>query len=240
MTAYFISDLHLPPQLGPAHAQFEQFALSLQAPGDSLYVLGDLFEYWAGDDDLDAPANRRVVDHLAACAARGVAIFWIAGNRDFLVGAAFAEAAHMTVLPDPFVFELHGERTVLLHGDTLCTDDHAYQAFRSESRSERWKHDFLARPLELRRREIESMRAQSEREKATKLPQIMDVNSDAVTRLFAATGATRMIHGHTHRPASHEHLMFGRLLLRFVLPAWESRPGYLRVDARGASPGWLA
>jgi UDP-2,3-diacylglucosamine hydrolase len=240
MTAFFISDLHLPPQGGEVRAQFEYFTATLPVAGDSLYLLGDLFEYWAGDDDIDAPGNRRVVDRLANCAMRGVALYWIAGNRDFLAGPGFAQAAHMTVLPDPFVFDLCGERTVLLHGDTLCTDDRAYQAFRSESRSECWKRDFLGRPLELRRREIEAMRSQSEHEKALKAPEIMDVNAAAVTQLFSATGATRMIHGHTHRPACHEYVLSGRVHRRFVLPAWESQPGCLRVDARGARAENLA
>ena len=234
MTAFVISDLHLTAARAAELARFEQFLAQLPAAGDSLYVLGDLFDYWAGDDDIDAPVNRRVLELLAACARRGVAQYWIAGNRDFLAGDGFADAARMTVLEDSFVFDLYGERTVLLHGDTLCTDDHAYQAFRSETRSARWQQAFLARPLGERRAEIESMRATSEREKAAKPVAIMDVNPDAVTRLFGATRATRMIHGHTHRPACHDYLMFGRQTRRWVLPAWDQGPGYLRIDAQGA------
>ena len=234
MTAFVISDLHLTAARSAELAQFERFLARLPATGDSLYVLGDLFDYWAGDDDIDAPINRRVVDRLAACAGRGIAQYWIAGNRDFLAADGFADAARMTVLEDPFAFDLYGERTVLLHGDTLCTDDRAYQAFRSETRTDRWQKAFLARPLAERRAEIEIMRATSEREKASKPVAIMDVNPDAVARLFDATRATRMIHGHTHRPACHDYLMFGRQTRRWVLPAWDQRPGYLRVDAQGA------
>ena len=234
MTAFVISDLHLTPTRAAAQRQFERFLANRPAAGDSLYVLGDLFDYWAGDDDIDAPANRRIVDSLAACARGGVALYWIAGNRDFLAGDALMEAARMMPLADPFVFDLYGERTVMLHGDTLCTDDRAYQAFRDESRSAVWQRDFLARPLAERRAEIELLRARSEREKAAKPPHIMDVNENAVACLFDATGALRMIHGHTHRPACHEYLMFGCKTRRFVLPAWDRKAGYLRVDAAGA------
>jgi UDP-2,3-diacylglucosamine hydrolase len=235
MTAYVISDLHLTPAHAPAVAAFERFIDAMPAPGDSLYVLGDLFEYWAGDDDLGAPFNRRVVDRFAACAARGTALYWIPGNRDFLAGTGFAEAARMLPLPEPFVFELHGMRTAMLHGDTLCTDDRAYQAFRAEARSERWRREFLGRPLAARHAEIESLRERSEREKTAKSADIMDVNDAAVSRLFADTGATRLIHGHTHRPGRHDYVMLGRQVTRWVLPAWENAPGGLRIDSRGAA-----
>lgn len=234
MTALFISDLHLTPDRPALTQALQCFLRLVPASGDSLYVLGDLFEVWAGDDDLGAPAHGAVVDALAACATRGVALYWIAGNRDFLAANAFTAAARMTPLAEPFVFDLQGERTVLLHGDTLCTDDRAYQAFRSEVRSVRWKREFLARPLAQRRSEIAALRAKSEREKAVKAAAIMDVNAEAVSRLFAQSGAVRMIHGHTHRPARHDYVMCGRQVRRWVLPAWDDAPGYLRVDAGGA------
>ena len=231
MTALFISDLHLTPERPAATQALRRFLRRVPDGGDSLYVLGDLFDYWAGDDDLGAPAHGEVIASLAACATRGIALYWIVGNRDFLAGNAFASAAHMTPLSEPFAFDLQGERTVLLHGDTLCTDDHAYQAFRAEVRSDRWKREFLARPLAQRRAEIEALRTRSEREKAVKAAAIMDVNAEAVRRLFAESGAVRMIHGHTHRPARHDTVMLGRQVCRWVLPAWDDTPGYLRVDA---------
>ncbi len=234
MTALFISDLHLTAERPAVTDALLRFLRLVPDTGDSLYVMGDLFEYWAGDDDLDAPAHRQVVDALGACATRGIALYWIAGNRDFLAGSGFATAARMTPLAEPFAFDLHGERTVLLHGDTLCTDDRAYQAFRSEVRTDRWKREFLARPLAQRRAEIEALRARSESEKATKAAAIMDVNPEAVSRLFADSGALRMIHGHTHRPARHHYTMCGRQVCRWVLPAWDDTPGYLRVDGEGA------
>jgi len=234
MTALFISDLHLTPERPAVTGALQRFLRLVPDTGDSVYVLGDLFEYWAGDDDLEAPAHREVIDALGACATRGIALYWIPGNRDFLTGDGFTAAAHMMPLTEPFTFDLHGERTVLLHGDTLCTDDRTYQAFRSEVRSERWRREFLSRPLAARRAEIEALRAKSENEKAVKSSAIMDVNAEAVTRLFADSGAVRMIHGHTHRPARHDYLMFGRQTHRWVLPAWDDAPGYLRVDADGA------
>ena len=235
MTALFISDLHLRPERPAVLQALQRFLRLVPDRGDSLYVMGDLFEYWAGDDDLEAPEHRQVVDALAACATRGVALYWIAGNRDFLADKAFTTAARMTPLTEPHAFDLQGERTVLLHGDTLCTDDRAYQAFRREVRSVRWKREFLARPLSQRRAEIARLRTKSEHEKATKAAAIMDVNAEAVSRLFADSRAVRMIHGHTHRPARHDYVMLGHPACRWVLPAWDDTPGYLRVDADGAA-----
>lgn len=234
MAALFVSDLHLTSQRPATRRRFERFLRDVPAPGDSLYVLGDLFEYWAGDDDVGAPANRAVVDALASCAERGATSFWMAGNRDFLAGPGFTGAARMTALADPFVLDLFGEPTVLLHGDSLCTDDHDYQAFRAESRGAAWQRAFLDLPLAERRAAIEAMRARSEIEKTAKPAVIMDVNAGAVASIFAATGATRMIHGHTHRPACHEYGAGPTRLCRWVLPAWDDAPGYLRVDAAGA------
>lgn len=233
MAALFISDLHIPPEGGAVCGALQRFLADVPGPGDSLYVLGDLFEYWAGDDDIGAAGNRRVVDLLADTAHRGVRQFWIAGNRDFLTGAAFASAACVTPLTEPCVLDLAGERTVLLHGDVLCTDDHDYQAFRHLARSAEWQRSFLARPLEERLAEIRTMRERSEHEKSVKSMAIMDVNAGAVEKLFTASGATRMIHGHTHRPARHLAEVNGHAVRRWVLPAWESGPAYLRVDESG-------
>lgn len=243
MTALFISDLHLTPDCEATSRCFEGFLRNVPVAGDSLYVLGDLFEYWAGDDDIDAPFHRRILGAFAAIAGRGIALYWIPGNRDFLAGAEFLLQARMTPLSEPSVFAFNGVSTVLLHGDTLCTDDHAYQSFRTEVRSARWQREFLARPLAQRRAEIEIMRQRSAIAKAGKAATIMDVNASAVAQLFNDTGATRMIHGHTHRPARHDYMMFGRQTRRWVLPAWDASstggPGYLRVDATGGEMIYL-
>ena len=231
MPAYFISDLHLTAERDAANQQFFAFLRAQPQAGDTLYILGDLFEYWAGDDDLADPLNAAVVAALAASAARGVAQYFIHGNRDFLIGEAFATAARLNLLSDAMHFDLHGTRTTLLHGDTLCTGDRAYQQFRAKVRAPEWRDSFLARPLRDRKAEIETMRATSETEKAHKPLAIMDVSELAVQRLFQESHAARMIHGHTHRPARHDSLMFGRNCTRWVLPAWDQHAGYLRVDA---------
>lgn len=233
MTAYFISDLHLTAERDSANRQFFDFIATLPQSGDALYILGDLFEYWAGDDDLPSPLNASVSAALAASASRGVAQYFIHGNRDFLIGAQFAAAARVTLLTDGVTFDLHGTRTVLLHGDTLCTDDHAYQQFRTTVRAQEWRDAFLARPLQDRKAEIEKLRAMSETEKAAKPQDIMDVTETAVQHQFQNSHATRMIHGHTHRPARHDYVMLGRNCTRWVLPAWDQRAGYLRIDAHG-------
>ena len=233
MAAYFISDLHLTAQRGAANALFFEFLRSRPQSGDALYILGDLFEYWAGDDDLDDALNASVAAALTVCAGRGVAQYFIHGNRDFLIGHKFADAARLTQLTDGTTFDLHGPRTVLLHGDTLCTGDRAYQQFRAKVRANDWRDAFLARPLADRKAEIENMRAISEAEKSNKPADIMDVSETAVKNLFQESGAARMIHGHTHRPARHDYLMFGHNCVRWVLPAWDQRAGYLRIDPAG-------
>jgi len=235
MTALFISDLHLTPQRADVTGAFELFLHELPQSGDSLYILGDLFEYWAGDDDLEAPFNARIAASLAAVAERGVGLYFIHGNRDFLIGGQFAERARLTLLPDPYVFILHGMKTVLLHGDTLCTDDVKYQAFRTQVRAPGWQQAFLAQPLAQRHAVIEGLREKSETEKSMKAMDIMDVNEDAVRQVFTDTGCARMIHGHTHRPGRHDYVMAGSARKRWVLPAWDQHAGYLRVDAGGGA-----
>ncbi|MBL8376663.1 MAG: UDP-2,3-diacylglucosamine diphosphatase [Burkholderiales bacterium] len=239
MRALFISDLHLSRERPDTVRRFEQFMARVPAPGDALYVLGDLFDYWAGDDDLEAPLHRRVTDACVAAHARGVTLNWMVGNRDFLAGSKFAERCRMTSLSDPHKFDLFGRATLLLHGDTLCTGDLAYQAFRRQVRSPEWQSAFLARPLADRLDEIEALRARSESEKSVKPAAIMDVEPTAVDALFHATGAERMIHGHTHRPARHDGNLGTRAVVRWVLPEWDQRPGYLRVDATATELEYL-
>jgi len=238
MAALFISDLHLTPQRADITGAFELFLHEVPQGGDTLYILGDLFEYWAGDDDLAAPEpnfGARIAAALAKVAGRGIGLYFIHGNRDFLLGEGFAQAARVSLLPDPYVFELHGMKTVLLHGDTLCTDDTQYQAFRAQVRAPLWREAFLAQPLAQRHAQIEELRQRSETEKAVKPMDIMDVNEDEVRRVLAETGAIRMIHGHTHRPGRHDYVMAGSARKRWVLPAWDQHAGYLRVDAGGGA-----
>lgn len=234
MCTLFISDLHLSPERPAITALFERFLD--HAPGDAggLYILGDLFESWAGDDDLAEPFNARIVNALARVAAR-MPLYVMHGNRDFLLGPAFARASGAHLLPDPSVVSLHGTPTLLMHGDTLCTDDTDYQRFRAQVRDARWQAGFLAQPLAARKEQIAALRARSETEKAGKPAAIMDVNPQAVDAAVRQYATPRLIHGHTHRPARHEHRVDGMLCERWVLPDWYEQGGYLRCDADGCT-----
>jgi UDP-2,3-diacylglucosamine hydrolase len=233
--ALFVSDLHLQEDVPATTALFLDFLVRHAVHSRQLYLLGDLFEYWAGDDDIDTPYVRSIVSALRAASDAGVQLYWMAGNRDFLVGDDFARAAGMVRLSDPHVVQLAGVRVALAHGDAQCTDDHDYQAFRAQVRSPQWQQAVLAQPLGVRKRIIDGMRAGSRDAQRGKTMAIMDVNRQAIDTLFAETGASVLIHGHTHRPARHRH---GQLL-RHVLPDWDGdavppRGGWLALDSHGA------
>lgn len=230
MATLFISDLHLCPSRPQISRLFLDFLAGPARKAEALYILGDLFEYWAGDDDLDDPFNAGVCAGLRGLADAGVPIFFMAGNRDFLAGEAFACAAGLTLLPEPAVVELGGIATLLMHGDTLCTDDTAYQAFRGEVRSMEWRQAFLALPLDRRKAQIEALRRESEAQKRSKPMDIMDVNADAVLQALTFHRCTRLIHGHTHRPARHSLVIDGRACERWVLPDWYETGGYLACE----------
>ena len=233
MAQLFISDLHLSASRPHILRLFLDFLLGPARQAEALYILGDLFEYWAGDDDLADPFNQGIAKALAACAAAGTRVSFMRGNRDFLVGKQFAAACGLQLLEDPVQVELADGGAVLSHGDALCTDDKAYQAFRATVRSADWRAAFLARPLEERKREIEAMRARSEAEKRVKSAAIMDVSEAAVAEFFRRRDCPRMIHGHTHRPAHHEHTVDGRRCERWVLADWYDKGSYLHSDPDG-------
>lgn len=231
--ALFASDLHLTPDRPQGVARFHRFLTDIAAGAGALYLLGDVFEAWVGDDDLDAPFNAEIVTALRRLAERGVCVHFLPGNRDFLVGAAFATAGGLNLLDDPTRMDLFGVPTLLAHGDALCTDDVAYQAFRRQCRDPDWQRAALAKPLAERHALARAMRAQSERIKADNTPEIMDVNAEAVAGAFRAYDVRRLIHGHTHRPAHHSLEVDGRVRERWVLPAWYEGGGYLYCDDRG-------
>jgi UDP-2,3-diacylglucosamine hydrolase len=222
-----ISDLHLDPARPDIGARFEWFLRERAVHARSLYVLGDLFEAYLGDDD-DAPLPHAIANALAALP---MPKFFIHGNRDFLLGEAYAARAALTVLPDQTVVELGGEPTLLLHGDVLCTDDVEYQAVRRQFRDSSWQRAFLSQPLAARRAFAERARTQSAAHTAHASAQIMDVTADAVERALNDANVRRMIHGHTHRPAVHV-LENGRE--RIVLGDWYTQGSLLEVDANGA------
>lgn len=237
--ALFISDLHLNPSQPRTTQAFFDFLQQHASHAQELYLLGDLFEYWAGDDDLDDPYNKSVADALRTLSDTGVRIFWIAGNRDFLVGTAFAQATDLMLLPDPFVAHIGGHCITLAHGDAQCTDDTAYMAFRTQVRQAQWQATFLSLPLSQRKTIITGLRNDSRQAKSTKSCDIMDVNAQAIDDLFDATGTALMIHGHTHRPARHEYDRNGKHRVRYVLPDWDldtdiARGGWIAIDENGA------
>jgi UDP-2,3-diacylglucosamine hydrolase len=228
----FVSDLHLDESRPALVAQYERFLAEVAPGADALYILGDLFEYWVGDDGLALPLPARVATATRA-ASRHVAIYFMHGNRDFMAAGDFARAAGVDMLPDPTIVDLYGTRTALLHGDTLCTDDVAYQRFRTQVRNPAWQAAALTRPLAERVAIAEGMRAESGTAKEAKSMEIMDVAPASVEQAFRDSGCALMIHGHTHRPGRHVHHVDGRECVRWVLPDWYQRGGYLEASANG-------
>ncbi len=223
----FISDLHLCQSRPNINELFFDFLKNTAPQAEALYILGDLFEYWVGDDDIDDGLNGQVVKALAALADSGTKIYFMRGNRDFLMGDRFARAAKLTLLPDPTLIDLYGTRTLLMHGDTLCSDDAEYQNFRTQVRSVEWQRNFLAKPLSERRSEGEILRKRSEEAKRAKPLDIMDVTTATVEDTFRRYDCQRLIHGHTHRPAHHLHAVYGRPCERWVLTDWPNHGGGL-------------
>jgi UDP-2,3-diacylglucosamine hydrolase len=225
----FVSDVHLDAGAPPAIEQFLTFLNTHAARAEALYILGDLFEAWVGDDETDA--DKRVVCRaLRALTAGGVACFVIHGNRDFLLGRGFCDDTGCRLLPDPVVAEFDGERVLLTHGDALCTDDHSYQELRSIVRTAPWQRRFLALPLADRELLANQARAGSRQHTARTIPQIMDVNPEAVAKAYRVAGVRRMIHGHTHRPGIHETSIEGAPAQRIVLGAWYEQGSYLTYE----------
>ena len=224
----FISDLHLCKERPRISRLFERFIADIAPTGESLYILGDLFEYWIGDDQLDLdPLAHDVARQLNALTASGTKIFFMHGNRDFLIGERFAREAGLEILTDPTLIDIDSSPVLLMHGDTLCTDDVAYQTFRHQVRSSGWQQATLAKPYPVRVALAQSIRSQSDTEKSMKPEAIMDVNAAAVDQAFRDYRYPVMVHGHTHRPARHEHLLDGRHCVRWVLQDWHEFGGYL-------------
>jgi len=231
----FISDLHLRPE-APRLTQILLDMLRGPARGAAaLYVLGDLFEAWPGDDDIGDPFNAPIVAAFRSLSDSGVAVRFQHGNRDFLLGDAFASATGGALLPEEIVIDLHGMPTLLVHGDQLCTDDLAYQQFRRQVRDPQWQKTMLARPLAARKQLARQLREGSDLAKAGKSLEIMDVNDDAVAAAFRRHGVQRMIHGHTHRPATHVHRVDGTDRERIVLADWRDAGELLAVDEAGSA-----
>jgi UDP-2,3-diacylglucosamine hydrolase len=227
---YFASDVHLVGVDDPAWARFRGFLGVVRRDGTELYLLGDVFEAWLGDDD-DEPLVAAVAAELAALSEAGIEVSFAHGNRDFLVGHAFAARAGLRLMDEVEVLGHAGRRIALLHGDTLCTDDLAYQQLRTQFRHPGWQAGFLKQPLAARRAFAAQARAQSRAHTAMAAAEIMDVNQDAVATLFESSGADWIIHGHTHRPAVHPYGSRRRI----VLGEWSTHPSWLRIAADGSA-----
>jgi len=232
MTRLFVSDVHLDAGAPEATEQFLAFLATEGARAQALYILGDLFEAWVGDDDAD-PEKERVCAALRSLSTRGVACFALHGNRDFLLGAGFSARSGCRLLRDPVVAQFDAERVMLTHGDALCTDDHSYQELRSVVRDPAWQRRYLALPRSHRELLADEVRAGSRRHTARTVPYIMDVNAAAVAAAFRAAQVRRMIHGHTHRPGVHQVEVDGAPAQRIVLGAWYEQGSYLVCEAGG-------
>jgi UDP-2,3-diacylglucosamine hydrolase len=232
MATLFASDLHLDSESPWAIDAFIAFLKGPARVAEALYLLGDLFEVWVGDDD-DNSDNVRTCAALADLTASGVATYAIHGNRDFLLGESFSRRTGVKLLPDPVLVELYGVPTLLSHGDVFCTDDSSYQQLRSIVRQASWQQRFLSLPLFARRLLASAARAGSKAHTQRAIPTIMDVNPEAVLRAFRATGARRLIHGHTHRPAVHPCVVDGVSAERVVLAPWYEAASCISVDTGG-------
>ena len=247
MTTLFISDLHLDASRPHITRLFVEFLRGEAAQADALYILGDLFEAWIGDDAPD-PTGDEVATALAELHAKGVPCFYIHGNRDFLLGDAYARRARLTLLPDPSVIEIEGERVLLMHGDTLCTDDAPYQAFRAQSHTAQWQRAFLARPVAERHAFAAQARAESARYTRSVDDGITDVNLEAVVHALQVQNIRLLVHGHTHRPARHSVSIHSELAERIVLGDWYDQKSslcmttgagghFFKIDGNGQAKG---
>ncbi len=233
MAELFVSDLHLDAQSGAANERFLRFLAAEAAQARVLYILGDLFEAWIGDDDPD-PVKNHICAGLRELTDRGIACFVLHGNRDFLLGEQFAARTGCRILPDPVIATFDDEAVLLTHGDALCVDDHPYQELRTTVRQAAWQQRYLGLPLATRELLANQARRGSQAHTARAIPYVMDVNEAAVAAVWRS-GVSRIIHGHTHRPGIHRGTFDGRPVERIVLGAWYEQGSYLLRDAGGYS-----
>ena len=232
MATLFIADLHLQTEEPAITAGFLRFLRGEAKSADALYILGDLFEAWIGDDDPN-PLHREMAAAIKALVDSGVPCFFIHGNRDFLLGKRYARESGMTLLPEEQVLDLYGRKVLIMHGDTLCTDDTGYQAFRAKVQTPWIQKLFLALPLFIRKRIAARMRADSKAANSGKSMAIMDVNPQAVVRVMEKHRVQWLIHGHTHRPDVHTLTANGESAHRVVLGAWHSEGSMVSVTPDG-------
>ena len=232
MATLFIADLHLQTEEPAITAGFLRFLRGEAKSADALYILGDLFEAWIGDDDPN-PLHREMAAAIHALVDSGVPCYFIHGNRDFLIGKHYARESGMTLLPEEQVLDLYGRKVLIMHGDTLCTDDTGYLAFRAKVHTPWIQKVFLALPLFIRNRIAARMRAGSKAANSSKSMTIMDVNPQAVVRVMEKHDVQWLIHGHTHRPDVHSLIANGQPAHRVVLGAWHTEGSMVKVTPEG-------
>ncbi len=225
----FISDLHLDQTRPDIIKLFRDFAEQDVRHADALYILGDLFEVWIGDDD-DDPFSLEIQDIITGMTTSGLPVFFIHGNRDFLLGPAFEQRTGMQCLAEETVIDLYGTPTLIMHGDTLCTDDHDYMQFRAMVRDTEYRQAYLTKPLSERRQIASDLRRQSQQAMRQKPEDITDVNAQAVADAFRRHHVQRLIHGHTHRPAVHDLIIDQQAAQRIVLGDWYKQSSILTVS----------
>ncbi len=227
-----ISDLHLDPARPEHLAELETLLDNHAGKAERLYVLGDLFEAWIGDDD-DSPFNRQAIDAFRRFSDAGSELYFMHGNRDFLLGDTFADDCGGVLLDEGTVVDLYGTQALLMHGDSLCTEDHTYQQFRAMARDPQWQQGMLAKPLEERRALAQGMRMQSQGNNANKPENIMDVTPSEVVRVMEDAGVQHLIHGHTHRPAVHDVALKDGPGQRWVLGDWGELGWWIVANSDG-------
>ncbi|MGZ8269883.1 MAG: UDP-2,3-diacylglucosamine diphosphatase [Methylophilus sp.] len=231
----FISDLHLCESRPNITAAFIAWMQKEVIKAESLYILGDFFEYWAGDDAIDTHFHPQILEALKQVVQKGTKIYLMHGNRDFLIDHDFASLTGVTLLHDPSLITLYGKRILLTHGDALCTDDVGYMSFRNQVRQPSWQSQFLNQSVDVRKSFIREARLKSESEKSTKTMAIMDVNTEALESTIRAHHyPAYLIHGHTHQPNVHQHIVDDQTCVRYVLGDWYEQGSYLKINADGS------
>lgn len=234
MAIYLISDIHLDPKNTETYEKFRQYLGSIETDAEQLYILGDLFDYWIGDDGIDLIGHRPAIEILQKLAASGTKVFIMHGNRDFLIGEDFASHFGGTVIPDPYQIQLNDQPVLLMHGDSLCTDDIGHQRYRAIVLNPDWQKQILRLSLQERHDRAREMRMESQKGKLGKSPELMDVNHDAVVDVMRKYNVRILIHGHVHRTAVHRFTVDGKNALRYVLGDWDSgKDGVIRIDSEG-------
>ncbi len=232
MTTIFLSDIHVSNEHPEISKQLKEFLLKEESKTNAIYVLGDLFEYWLGDDDPN-PLFKEIKQIFKKLSDKNISIFFIHGNRDFLIGESFAKETGCQILHDPYVIDLFGEKVLLSHGDIFCTDDKEYQLFRNQTRDPAWKESILSKSLSFREEFAKQARLESSKHTSSKKNEIMDVNKDEILKMYEKYNVDIIIHGHTHRPAIHDVFFNEKNYKRIVLGDWYEQGSILRFNEKG-------